>query len=145
MSIDGAYDSDNIFAKILRGEMPCHKVYEDDAVMAFMDVFPQSLGHTLVLPKTEARNILDLPEDDLVELIKRVKKIAAGVRAALSPDGIAISQFTGAPAGQTIFHIHFHIVPRYEGEAAARHGEADRVTDAELAAQAQRIAAAIEG
>jgi histidine triad (HIT) family protein len=113
MSLDGAYDDANIFAKILRGEIPCHKVYEDDAVIAFMDLFPQSPGHTLVVPKVKARNLFDIEESDLAALMARVKRIAAGVRTALQPDGIVVTQFNGAPAGQSVFHIHVHIVPRY--------------------------------
>ncbi len=144
MSLDGPYEDDNIFAKILRGEIPCHKVYEDDAVVAFMDLFPQSPGHLLVVPKVKARNLFDIAEDDLCTLIARVKTIAAGARAALEPDGIVITQFNGAPAGQSVFHIHFHVIPRYEGVAMGRHGAA-KAEDAILAEQAQRIAAAIAG
>ncbi len=104
MSIDGTYDTDNIFAKILRGEMPCVKLFEDDHVLAFMDIFPQSDGHTLVLPKTSARNLLDLDDEALSATMIRVKRLTAAVRLALNPDGIVITQFIGAPAGQTVSH-----------------------------------------
>jgi histidine triad (HIT) family protein len=145
MSLDGAYDDKNVFAKILRGELTCRKVYEDDAVLAFMDLFPQSPGHTLVVPKVKARNIFDIAEDDLAQLIVRVKRIAAGVRAALNPDGIVVTEFNGAPAGQTVFHLHFHIIPRYDGRTLRGHGGGGQADDAALAEIAGRIAQAIEG
>ena len=142
MSLDGAYDRNNIFAKILRGEAPAAKVYEDEAVLAFLDLFPQSRGHTLVISKTaKARNILDIEPDALQRLIVRVQTVAKGVRAALKPDGLVITQFNGAPAGQTVYHLHFHIIPRYEGLAVAGHGGARMAEAAELAALAKEIAA----
>jgi histidine triad (HIT) family protein len=143
MSIDGDYDDANIFAKILRGEIPCAKVYEDEAALAFMDLFPQAPGHTLVIPKTPARNLLDIPDEALGALMARVKKVAAGVRKALDPDGLVILQYNGAPAGQTVFHIHFHILPRYEGVALGEHGAGRKADPDALAEQARRIAAAI--
>lgn len=142
MSLDGAYDSGNIFAKILKGEMPCVKVYEDDAVLAFMDIFPQSPGHTLVVPKSPARNLLDLDDDALQAAMVRVKRIAQAVRTALDPEGIVITQFNGAPAGQTVFHIHFHIIPRWEDKPLGRHGGTQADMD-ELKAQAEKIAGAL--
>ena len=146
MSLDGAYDEANIFAKILRGELPCHKIYEDDVALAFLDLFPQSPGHALVLPKAASRNLFDTDDAVLADLITRVKTVAAGVRAALQPDGIVITQFNGAPAGQTVFHLHFHIIPRYEGVALGRHGgDGGRADDAALAELAEKIAAAIGG
>ncbi len=113
MSLNGTYDPDNIFAKILRGDMPCVKVYEDDDVLSFMDVFPQSHGHTLVIPKAPSRNLLDAEPGVLGNLIQRTQLISRAVEKALSPAGIIITQFNGAPAGQTVFHLHFHIIPRY--------------------------------
>lgn len=142
MSLDGQYDDANIFAKILKGEMPCVKVYEDDAVIAFMDIFPQSPGHTLVVPKAPARNILEIGDDALQAAMTRVKMIAAAVRKALDPDGIVITQFNGAPAGQTVFHIHFHIIPRWEDKPLGRHGGTQADMD-ELKEQAARIAGAL--
>ena len=109
------YDPDNIFAKILRGEIPCVKVYEDDNTLAFMDVMPQAEGHTLVIPKAEAENIFDLDPDMAGSLIQSTQKIAGAVKRAMNCGGIMIFQLNGAPAGQTVFHIHFHVVPRNEG------------------------------
>jgi histidine triad (HIT) family protein len=143
MGLDGDYDGDNIFAKILRGEMPAAKVYEDDAALAFLDLFPQSRGHTLVLPRTPARNLFDIEPAALEALITRVQKIAKGVRAALNPDGVTIIQFNGQAAGQSVFHLHFHIIPRWEGQAMKGHGQAGMADKDELAALARQIAASI--
>lgn len=110
-----AYDPDNIFAKILRGDIPSYKVYEDDDVLAFMDVMPQSDGHTLILPKTPARNILDVEPDVLAKVIKVTQKIAKAAVTAFAADGAVVMQYNEAPAGQTVFHLHFHVVPRYLG------------------------------
>src|SRR4051812_50074052 len=143
MSLDGTYDDGNIFAKILRGEAPAARVFEDDQVLAFMDVFPQAKGHTLVIPKhSRARNLLDEEPQVLAALILGVQRVARAVRAALQPDGIVITQFNGAPAGQTVFHPHFHIIPRWEGVALGRHGEG-MADPAELKALAEQIAAKI--
>ena len=123
MSLDGAYDDANIFARIVRGEIPSAKVYEDDKVMAFMDAFPQVRGHTLVVHKhSKARNLLEIEPEALCELMAGVQKIARAVRKALNPDGIVVTQFNGAPAGQTIFHLHVHILPCWEGEPMGAHG-----------------------
>jgi histidine triad (HIT) family protein len=122
MTLHAAYDPENIFAKILQGDMPSVKVYEDDVALAFMDVFPQSDGHTLVIPKdVTARNLLDMPADKLGAYMQRVQKVAIAVEAALSPDGVVVTQFNGAPAGQTVFHLHFHIIPRWEGTKLSGH------------------------
>ncbi|MEW5684397.1 MAG: HIT family protein [Pseudomonadota bacterium] len=124
MSLDGTYDAGNIFAKILRGEAPSVRVYEDDHVLAFMDVFPQARGHTLVIPKhSTARNFLEEAPEIVGPLMLGVQRVAKAVRAALRPDGIMVSQFNGAPAGQTVYHLHFHIIPRWEGEPLGRHAE----------------------
>lgn len=136
------YDRNNVFAKILRGEIPCFKVFEDDAAMAFMDVMPQSKGHTLVIPKTEARNFFDVDPQPLAELIKRTQHVARGVREAFKPDGVRILQFNDAPAGQTIFHIHFHIVPCYLGEEMKPHSR-EQADKAVLAEHAERIKQAL--
>ena len=110
-----AYDQNNIFAKILRKEAPCFAVYEDDMTLAFMDVMPQAEGHTLVIPKFPAENIFDLDPEYAGAMAKTVKKIAAAVKHAFAAPGIMIAQLNGAPAGQTVFHIHTHIIPRSEG------------------------------
>lgn len=144
MSLSGAYDPGNIFAKILRGEAPCFKVYEDDFVLSFLDVFPQSKGHTLVVPKdVTARNLLDLSADRFGPLFSGVQTVARAVEKALHPDGIRIAQFNGAPAGQTVFHLHVHIIPIYEGTALVGHGAAGMADKDELASLAARIAASI--
>lgn len=110
-----AYDNDNIFAKILRGELPCHKVYEDDETFAFLDIMPRANGHTLVIPKTPAINIFDVDPDDLCTLMKTVHTLSPFVRKAMEADGVIVQQFNEAAAGQMVFHIHFHIIPRWEG------------------------------
>jgi len=142
--LDGTYDEGNIFAKILRGEMPAARVFEDEHVFAFMDVFPQAKGHTLVIPKhSRARNLLEEEPQMLAPLILGVQRVAKAVRAALNPDGIVITQFNGAPAGQTIYHLHFHIIPRWEGVAISRHAEGGMADMEELKALAAQIAAKI--
>jgi len=144
MSLDGTYDANNIFAKILRGEMPAARVFEDEHVYAFMDVFPQARGHTLVIPKhSTARNLLEEAPETLGPLMLGVQRVAKAVRAALNPDGIVITQFNGAPAGQTIFHLHVHIIPRWDGMALGRHGEGGMADMDELKALAAQIAAKI--
>ena len=141
MSLDGSYDAGNIFAKILRGEMPAVKVYEDEHVLAFMDVFPQAKGHTLVIPKqSSARNFLEEAPDVIGPLMLGVQRVARAVRAALNPDGLVITQFNGAPAGQTVFHLHFHIIPRWEGVPLGRHAQGMADMD-ELKALAAEISA----
>lgn len=144
MSLDGTYDQGNIFAKILRGEAPAARVFEDDHVLAFMDVFPQARGHTLVIPKhSSARNLLDEAPEVLGPLILGVQRVARAVRAALNPDGVVVTQFNGAVAGQTIFHLHFHIIPRWDGAPLGRHGEGGMADMAELKTLAEQIAAKI--
>ena len=122
MTLHADYDPDNISAKILRGEMPSVKVYEDDRVLAFMDVFPQSEGHTLIIPKDiQARNFLDFPTELVGPYMERVQTIARAVEKAMSPDGVVVTQFNGAPAGQSVFHLHFHVIPRWTNVALAGH------------------------
>jgi len=137
------YDDANVFAKILRGELPCHKVYEDDDTFAFMDIMPRANGHTLVIPKTPAVNIFDVHPDTLCSILHTVQKLAPAVRDAMEADGVLIQQFNEAAAGQMVFHIHFHIVPRWEDVALKPHtGEME---DSEiLAANAEKITAALE-
>lgn len=144
MTLHGAYDPDNIFAKMLRGEIPCVKVFEDDVALAFMDIFPQAEGHTLVIPKdVEARNLLEMPADRLGPYMERVQSAAQAVERALSPDGLVVTQFNGKPAGQTVFHLHFHIIPRREGEQLGRHASGDPADTETLQALADKIAAFI--
>ncbi len=144
MSLDGVYDDANIFAKILRGEAPSVRVYEDGDILAFMDVFPQARGHTLVISKqSQARNLLDIEPGPLGKLILGVQKVTRAVRAALNPDGVVVTQFNGSPAGQTVFHLHFHIIPRWAGIPLRPHGQGGMADLAELAALAKDIAARI--
>lgn len=144
MSLDGAYDHGNIFAKILRGEVPAARIFEDEHVFAFMDAFPQSRGHALVIPKrSSARNLLDEEPEILCNLVLGVQRVTRAVRSALNPDGIMVSQFNGAPAGQTIFHLHFHIIPRWEGVPLGRHAGGGMADMDELKALAEQIAAKI--
>ncbi len=144
MSLDGTYDDGNIFARILRGEIPSARVFEDDHVLAFMDAFPQTRGHTLVIPKySSARNLLDEEPQVVGPLFLGVQRVARAVRAALMPDGIIVTQFNGAPAGQTVFHLHVHIIPRWDGDAPGRHAAGAMADMAELQALAKVIAAQI--
>lgn len=144
MSLDGPYDDNNLFAKILRGEIPAVKVYEDDEVLAFMDIFPQTRGHLLVVPKNvRARNLLELPAERVGPMMERVHKLTKAVTKALKPDGVTVTQFNGAPAGQTIFHLHVHIIPRYEGVRLAGHGHQNKADIPELEGIAKEIAAAL--
>lgn len=137
-----AYDPDNIFAKILRGEIPCHKVYEDDAFVAFMDVMPQTPGHTLVLPKAACRNLLDAPPDVLARLLPTVQHIAHAVKSAMGAEGITISQFNEHAGGQTVFHLHVHVIPRHE-DAPMKHHARGFAPKEELEANAEKIRAAL--
>jgi histidine triad (HIT) family protein len=115
------YDPDNIFAKILRGEIPCVTVYEDDKTLAFMDVMPQAEGHVLVVPREAAEDVLDLSPGGMAAMMATTQKIARAVKSALDPDGIVLTQFNGAAAGQSVFHVHFHVIPRKAGDLLAPH------------------------
>jgi histidine triad (HIT) family protein len=137
-----AYDPSNIFAKILRGELPCYKVYEDDKALAFLDIMPRAPGHTLILPKAPARNILDVAPDDLTHVIKVTQKIARAGMQVFGADGITIQQFNENAGGQVVFHLHVHVIPRKIGVAMkppASEKEAPEV----LADNAKRLAAAL--
>ena len=112
-----AYDPDNIFAKILRGELPCHKIYEDAKTFAFLDIMPRAPGHALVLPKAPARNILDVSPDDLDHVIRVVQKIAKASVDVFHADGVTIHQFNESGGGQVVFHLHVHVIPRRQGVA----------------------------
>jgi histidine triad (HIT) family protein len=137
-----AYDTDNIFAKILRGDMPAHTVYEDDHVVAFMDIMPRADGHVLVIPRTPARNILDIAPDALATLATGVQRVAKGVMAAMKADGITIQQFNESAGGQVVFHIHFHVIPRFEGVPMRPHTGTMAAPDG-LKAQAEVIRAVL--
>lgn len=140
MSLDVSYDQDNIFAKILRGDMPCVKVFEDENTLAFMDVFPQSKGHVLVIHKHErAVNLLEISPQGLADIMTTVQHVASAIKAALVPDGIVITQFNGAPAGQTVFHLHFHIIPRYDAQELRTHGGGQMADMETLEALAKQI------
>jgi histidine triad (HIT) family protein len=144
MSLHGTYDENNLFAKILRGEIPAVKVYEDDVVLAFMDIFPQTRGHMLVVPKdVKARNLLELPADKIGPLMERVHRLTIAAEKTLKPDGITVTQFNGEDAGQTIFHLHVHIIPRYAGQRLAGHGHGNKADIAELEKIAKAINAAL--
>lgn len=122
MSLHGTYDPQNIFAKIIRGDAPCYRLYEDDDVLAFLDLFPQSYGHALVIPKrSAARNLLDVDPEALAKVMAVVQRLSRVITEELKPAGVQVAQFNGAPAGQTVFHLHFHIIPRYEGEGLGIH------------------------
>ena len=116
-----SYDPNNVFAKILRGELPCTKVYEDDVALAFMDIMPRADGHVLVIPKSPARNILDIAPQDLAALMPVVQKVAKAVKAGMGAEGITLQQFSESAGGQIVFHIHFHVLPRWEGVALRPH------------------------
>ena len=117
------YDEKNIFAKIIRGELPAEKIFENDKVLAFMDIMPRSPGHLLVIPKSSARNILDIDDENLCEVIKVVKKLAIASKKAMNATGVTIQQFSEADGGQEVFHLHFHIIPRYTGKPMNRPGQ----------------------
>ena len=137
-----AYDDQNIFARILRGELPAIKVYEDDQVLAFMDIMPQADGHTLVIPKTPAISLLDLPTEAAAYTIQVTQKVARAMEKALGVDGIILMQLSGAPAGQTVPHVHFHLIPtnvHQLGKHAAQMGDQEKIK-----AQAEKIRAALE-
>ncbi|MGA9009862.1 MAG: HIT family protein [Xanthobacteraceae bacterium] len=138
-----SYDANNVFAKILRGEFPAYKVYEDDKVLAFLDVMPQAPGHILVVPKTAARNFLDVEPEDLAYLIKVTQKIAKAGNSVFAADGINIFQFNEPAAGQTVFHLHFHVIPRKEG-VPLKPPASVKEDPAILADQAARLAAALK-
>ena len=144
MSLDGQYDESNVFALILQGKIPSVTLYEDAHTYAFLDIQPQSKGHALVISKwSKARNILEIEPEALCQVMTSAQKVASAIRAALRPDGIHIAQFNGAPAGQTVFHLHVHIVPRWEGGSMGftAHAQGDFADAAVLPALADEIRA----
>lgn len=137
-----SYDSNNIFARILRGEIPSQRVYEDDHVVAFMDVMPQAPGHILVVPKAASRNLLDADPLTLAHTMQVVQKVARAVQVAFKADGVQINQFNEAAAGQTVFHLHVHVIPRHDG--VTPRGHSGQMEDAAvLADNADKIRAAL--
>lgn len=139
-----AYDDNNVFAKILRGEIPSHKLYEDEATFAFMDIMPRGEGHCLVIPKQPARNILDVAPDSLAAVAATTQKLARAVVKAFSADGVTVQQFNETAGGQVVFHLHVHVLPRFEGVALKPHtGEMEKPEV--LAANAGKIRAALAG
>jgi histidine triad (HIT) family protein len=138
------YDDTNVFAKILKGELPCHKIYETDRVLGFMDIMPRGEGHVLVIPKTKARNIFDAKPEDLAELAKAVQIVARGVKDAFSADGVTIQQFNESAGGQVVFHLHVHVIPRFEGVPMKPHTGQMEANDV-LAEHAAKIKESLGG
>src|SRR5438445_4893136 len=139
-----AYDPNNIVAKILRGELPCYKVYEDDKALAFLDIMPRAPGHALVLPKASARNILDISPDDLAHVIKVAQKIAKVSVQVFAADGVTIQQFNEGAGGQVVFHLHVHVIPRKAGVPMKPPASEKEKPDV-LADNALKLAAVLKG
>jgi histidine triad (HIT) family protein len=139
-----SYDPNNVFAKILRGELPAHKVYEDDKAFAFLDIMPRSPGHTLVIPKSSARTFLDIAPDDLAHLIKVTQTVARAAVKVFDADGLTIQQFNEPAGGQVVFHLHIHVMPRKAG-VPLKPPASVKEEPAVLSDQALRLAAALKG
>ena len=139
-----AYDQNNIFAKILRGELPAHKVYEDGDTLAFMDIMPRGDGHCLVLPKKPSRNLLDVEADSLAAVMRTTQKVARAAMRAFGADGVTVQQFNEPAGGQVVFHLHVHVIPRFEGVGLKPHTGQMEKPDV-LAANAEKIRAALAG
>ena len=139
-----SYDPSNIFAKILRGELPCHKVYEDDKTLAFLDIMPRAPGHKLVLPKAPARNLLDVDPSDLAHVMQVAQKIARAQVKVFAADGITIQQFNESAGGQVVFHLHVHVIPRKTGEPM-KPPASMKEEPAVLSDQALKLSAALKG
>lgn len=137
-----AYDTTNIFARLLRGEIPSHRVYEDNHTVAIMDVMPQGVGHTLVLPKAPSRNLLDADSETLGALFETVQKVAKAVKKAFDADGVFVAQYNEPAAGQTVFHLHVHVIPRFDGVDLKKHS-GDMEKPEILAENAEKIRAAL--
>lgn len=137
-----AYDKDNIFAKILRGEAPAYQVHEDEHCVAILDVMPQAEGHTLILPRVPAENLFDLDPNAAAQMIRTTQVVARAVRSAFEPDGLRLMQFNGSVAGQTVFHFHMHIIPCFSGQALRGHGRG-MAEETTLREHADRIRAAL--
>lgn len=136
------YEPDNIFAKILRGEMPCHKLYEDGETFAFMDIMPRGDGHCLVIPKKPARNILDVDPDSLAAVMRTVQKVSRAAMQGLGAQGVTIQQFNEKVGGQAVFHLHFHVIPRFTG-VTLKPAMSEMGDQAVIAANAEKIRAAL--
>ena len=137
-----AYDDNNIFARIIRGEIPCHKVYEDADTIAFMDIMPQAEGHTLVVPKVAGEDLFSTPAESVTAAIRTVQKVAGAVKKAFGPPGVMVAQLNGSAAGQSVFHLHFHVIPRHGGKDLKIHA-AEPADHKLLAEHAARIRAAL--
>jgi len=137
------YDPNNIFAKIIRGEVPAHKVYEDDKAIAFLDIMPRTPGHTLVIPKAPARNLLDIKPDDLTHVMQVAQKIAQAGMKAFDAEGVTVQQFNERAGGQVVFHLHVHVIPRKEGEAMKPPASV-KETSENLAAHAEKLRAVLK-
>ena len=137
-----SYDQNNIFAKILRGELPCHKVYEDDKALAFLDIMPRAPGHALVIPKAPVRNLLDVAPDDLAHVMKVAQRIAKVSVDVFGADGVTLQQFSESAGGQVVFHLHVHVIPRKEGIALKPPASVKEAPDV-LKDQAAKLAAAL--
>jgi histidine triad (HIT) family protein len=137
-----AYDPNNIFAKILRGELPCYKVYEDEKTFAFLDIMPRAPGHTLVLPKSPARNLLDVSPEDLAHVMQAVQKIARAAMQVFAADGVTVQQFNESAGGQVVFHLHVHLIPRVQGVALKPPASVKEAPEI-LADQAAKLARAL--
>jgi histidine triad (HIT) family protein len=137
------YDPSNVFAKILRGELPCHKIYEDEHTLSFMDIMPRGDGHTLVVPRNPSRNILDVAEADLTRTILTVQKIARAVKTGMNAEGLTLQQFNESAGGQIVFHLHFHVIPRWEGVPLRPH-TGEMAPGEKLKEDAAKIRAALD-
>jgi histidine triad (HIT) family protein len=140
--LTSTYDPDNIFGRILRGEAPCTKIYEDDVSLAFLDVMPRADGHTLIVPKVQARNLLDIEPEDLARLMPALRKVARAVVAGMAAEGLTIQQFNETAGGQLVFHLHFHLLPRWPGVSLRPPGGPIQSAEA-LRPYADRIIAAL--
>ena len=139
-----AYDDQNVFAKILRGEIPCFEVFRDDRSLAFLDIMPRAPGHTLVLPKAPARNILDIDPDDLAHVVKVAQRVAKAALKVFGADGITVQQFNESAGGQVVFHLHVHVIPRKQG-VALKPPASEKEKPEVLAEQAEKLKAALAG
>ena len=139
-----AYDPNNIFAKIIRGELPCHKVYEDDKSLVFLDIMPRAPGHALVIPKSSARNVLDIKPEDLAHVIQVAQRVAKAGMKVFGADGVTIQQFNESAGGQVVFHLHVHVIPRKDG-VALKPPASEKEKPETLADQAKKLSAAMAG